>query len=231
MGRGFGVSVKCRGVSELVSFSKMYKLLREPWTYVNKCCKKRKERETKLAELGKIVGFGSRSCSRQSRPVCSGRAGGQRPRTWCLGLGQLSGSRAFPPFPASESFVLVLNSLSRKGTLLTISQSLLRLARGQVSPIPVGPNLGFSPRSSKAQEASLLRREREGSLAVGSTVSGRPFSSPCPYASTHRTAKGAGSLPGDAPGPGSPPFQKEYSFSDAPALGREEEDEKPGNGA
>lgn len=120
----------------------------------------RRKRETELAELGKFVGFGSRSCSRQSRPVCSGRAGGQRPRTWCLGLGQLSGSRAFPPFPASESFVLVLNSLSRKGTLLTISQSLLRLARGQVSPIPVGPNLGPFPRSSKAQEARLLRRER-----------------------------------------------------------------------
>ena len=148
-----------------------------------------------------------------------------------MGLGQLSGSRAFPPFPASESFVLVLNSLSRKGTLLTISQSLLRLARGQVSPIPVGPNLGPSPRSSKAQEARLLRREREGSLAVGSTVSGRPFPSPRPYASTRRAAKGAGSLPGDAPGPGSPPFQKEHSFSDAPALAREEEDEKPGNGA
>ena len=124
MGRRFGVCVKCGGVFELVSFSKMYKWLSEPWTYVNKCCKKKiKERETKLAELGKIVGFGSRSCSRQSRPVCSGRAGGHRPRTWCLGLGQLSGSRAFPPFPASESFVLVLNSLSRKGTLLTISQS------------------------------------------------------------------------------------------------------------
>lgn len=171
----------------------MYKWLGEPWTYVNKCCKKKiKERETKLAELGKIVSFGSRSCSGQSRPLCSGRAGGHRPRTWCLGLGQLSGSRAFPPFPASESFVLVLNSLSRKGTLLTISQSLLRLARGQVSPIPVGPNLGPSLRSSKAQEASLLRREREGSLAVGSTVSGRPFSSLRPYAGTQRTSSGAG---------------------------------------
>lgn len=128
-----------------------------------------------------------------SQPLCSGRAGGHRPRTWCLGLGRLSGSRAFPPFSGLGKFVLVLNSLSGKGTLLlTISQSLLRLARGQVSPIPVGPNLGPSLRSSKAQEASLLRRERESSLAVGSTISGRPFSSLRPYAGTQRTSSGAG---------------------------------------
>ena len=221
------MSLLCRGVFELVSFSKMYKLLGEPWIYMNKSCKRlKKKKKTKLAELGTFVGFGSRSCCRQSRLVCSGRARGQRPRprTWCLGLAQLpglSGDRAFSPFPASESFVLVLNSLSRKSTLLTISQRLLLSARGQVSPIPACTDLGtFEILESSGSES--CEEEERGQPGCGFHCSWpAPLFAPSlsQYPSHTRRVRTVSRV--TAPVPGSPPFPRKCSFSDVPALGRE----------
>lgn len=100
---------------KLVPFSKMCKLLREPWTYTGKSWQR----------FFFLKPPGSGQCVAFAFVPAAGslRAGGLEvtdsvPESRSAPMA-LRRHWAFPPFPASESFVLVLSSRSRKGTLLT----------------------------------------------------------------------------------------------------------------
>lgn len=129
---------------------------------------------------------------------------------------------ASPPFPASESFVLVLSSLLRNGTLLTKGFPVSSRWPEANFPLSQLDQTWVPSKSSKAGEASLEKRKRDKQQAAASSPVGQLFSSLRPWASTHCTAKGAGSLPGDSSGTRFSTIPKTVLNLAAPALAREE---------
>lgn len=164
------------------------------------------------------------SCCRPPWLASSGRARGRGPGAWVslsskgslatLGVSSLSGHGKFcfgSQFPVKERHPVDQRFLRGPSRWLTAKFPPFRLAQ-------TWHPRGGPPRSSKAGEASLGGRKRAGSQATGSTAAGQPLSQLSRWASTHRTAKGAGSLPGDSAQTSSP-FPREYSGEPRPRQG------------
>lgn len=169
------VFVMPRGMFKLVSFSKMYKLLREPWTYMNKPWKTF-FLSFKLPGSGKFVRLGSRSCCRPSWLVCSGRARGHGLGAWVsrssngslatLGVSSFSGLVKFcfgSQFPVKDRHPVDQRFLS-----------LLQVAGSQVSLTPACPDLGLIGILEGGENESC-KEEKCGQAGSGSVAAGQPL--------------------------------------------------------
>lgn len=125
---------------------------------------------------------------------------------------------AFPPFPASESFVLVLSSPSRKGTLLTKGFPVSSRWPEAKFSHPILTRLGPFKILQGRGSASWVEEEiRQPGCRIHCRLPALFFAHP--WASTHCTAKGAGSFPSDSSGTRFPTMSKRILNLAAPARG------------